>query len=149
MTDDTTIFDHPATQLAPVPETDPSIRSILVIDDDPDQVEVLCYRLRKQGYKTLSAATGAAGLQLAVGQAPDLILLDLRLPDMNGLTVCQQLSDNPQTAALPVIVLSGMERPDIIRSTRFAGSQYYVRKPYDPNVLLVLIQNALRSAGEW
>jgi CheY-like chemotaxis protein len=72
-----------------------------------------------------------------------LILLDLRLPDLDGFTLCRELVDAPETCDIPVIILSGMERPDIIRRCRAAGSQYFVRKPYDPNALLVLIHEAL------
>ena len=62
------------------------------------------------------------------------MLLDLRLPDMEGFSIGEQLADDPATCGVPVIVLSAMERPDIIRRTRAAGCQYFVRKPYDPNV---------------
>ena len=143
------MFADTVAQLDPAMDAEPVSKSILVIDDDVDQVEVLRHRLDSQGYRTISASTGQQGFQLATDNVPDLILLDLRLPDTDGLTVCQRLSDNPLTAPLPVIILSGMERPDIIRRTRSAGSQYYVRKPYDPNVLLVLIENALQSNDDW
>ena len=75
------------------------------------------------------------------------MLLDLQLPDQSGLDVCQELADGPETAGTPVIVLSGMSRPDIIRRSRAAGCQFYVRKPYDPNVLLLLIRQALDEAN--
>ena len=66
-----------------------------------------------------------------------------------GFDVCQQLADDPQTCSIPVIILSGMERPDIIRRARSSGCQYFVRKPYDPNALLVLIQSAIGEADKW
>jgi CheY-like chemotaxis protein len=75
--------------------------------------------------------------------------MDLRLPDADGLDLCQQLDESPSTCGIPVIVLSGMERPDIIRRAREVGCQYYVRKPYDPNALLLLIQHALREADDY
>lgn len=62
------------------------------------------------------------------------------------LRVCQQLVDNPATCDIPVIILSGMQRPDIIRRSRSAGCRYYVRKPYDPNALLVLIDQAIEES---
>jgi CheY-like chemotaxis protein len=78
-----------------------------------------------------------------------LILLDLRLPDADGFSVCQELADSSETCAIPVIILSGMERPDIIRRSRAAGCQYFVRKPYDPNALLILVQHAIGEARNW
>jgi CheY-like chemotaxis protein len=80
---------------------------------------------------------------------PHLVLLDVHLPDIDGLSVCQQLADDPATSHIPVIILTGMERPDIIRRSRAAGCQYFVRKPYDPNALLILIQHAIAEARQW
>lgn len=122
---------------------------ILIVDDDGEQVEVLTVALRRQGFETISAATVTEGLELARSRRPQLVILDIRLPDGNGLDMCQVLSDDPQTSGIPVIILSGMERPDIIRSCRAAGCRYYVRKPYDPNALLVLAENALGHSECW
>jgi twitching motility two-component system response regulator PilH len=80
---------------------------------------------------------------------PSLVLLDLRLPDADGFNVCQELADASETCTIPVIILSGMERPDIIRRSRAAGCQYYVRKPYDPNALLILVQHAIGESKAW
>jgi CheY-like chemotaxis protein len=116
---------------------------ILIIDDDHAMVEVLALRLSRQGFETITAESGQEGLAIARSELPALILLDLRLPDLDGFTLCRELVDAPETCDIPVIILSGMERPDIIRRCRAAGSQYFVRKPYDPNALLVLIHEAL------
>lgn len=119
---------------------------ILLVDDDEAMVDVLSTRLSHQGYKTIAAESGDRGLALARTERPDLIVLDLRLPDVDGFTICEQLADSPETSTIPVIILSGMERPDIIRRSRAAGCQYFVRKPYDPNALLILIRNAIAEA---
>ena len=138
-----------------VPQLDPDTEfiseqpSVLIIDDDSDQADVLSFRLDGQGFNTIVANTGSEGISRARQRRPNLIVLDLRLPDVSGFEVCQQLSDDPDTCNIPVIIVSGMERPDIIRQARLAGSQYYVRKPYDPNALLVLIQNAVQDATDW
>lgn len=123
-------------------------RRILVVDDEADQVEALSYRLRKLGYDTPTASSGEQALESATSVVPDLILLDLGLPDLNGFDVCQQLGDNATTCGVPVIILSGMETDDVVRRARSAGCAYYLRKPYDPNVLLTLIQNTLESAPD-
>lgn len=124
-------------------------RPILIIDDDQILVEVLSRRLQQQGFETLAAETGQQGLALARQELPALVILDLRLPDTDGFSVCQQLVDSPETCAIPVIILSGMERPDIIRRCRAAGCYYFVRKPYDPNALLVLIRQAIAESSRW
>lgn len=121
----------------------PRPQTILLIDDDEVMVDVLDQRLRRQGYETLVARGGDEGLALARRHLPTLIVLDLRLPDADGFQVCQELADASATCAIPVIILSGMERPDIIRRSRAAGCQYFVHKPYDPNALLILVQHAI------
>lgn len=142
------MFGEPVAQLEPV-DVAQRRRSILVIDDDEDQVDALTFRLNQQGYRTFAAGSARSGLEMALDQRPDLILLDLRLPDSDGFNVCQQLTDHPDTCFIPVIILSGMERPDIIRRSRAAGCQYYVRKPYDPNALLILVEQAIDESQRW
>ena len=122
---------------------------ILIIDDDEAMTDVLSRRLRHQGFDTLTADTGADGFSIAQARAPALIVLDVRLPDADGFTLCQRLVDSPDTCDIPVIVLSGMERPDVVRRSRAAGCSFFVRKPYDPNVLLVLIRQAILERTLW
>lgn len=122
---------------------------ILIVDDDPSQVEALHCRLKSQGFDVLEANTGRSAIEQARQSKPDLILLDLRLPDIDGLEVSAKLCDDPTTLDIPVIVVSGMEAPNIIRRARASGSRYYLRKPYDPNALLVLIRQALSEESEW
>jgi twitching motility two-component system response regulator PilH len=127
----------------------PQPQTILLIDDDEAMVDVLGRRLRRQGYQTLVASSGDVGLALARRHLPTLIVLDLRLPDADGFHVCQELADSHETCTIPIIILSGMERPDIIRRSRAAGCQYFVRKPYDPNALLILVQHAIGELNAW
>ena len=130
--------------------SDPSApQSVLIIDDDRDQVSVLSQRLQRLGFDVLTAASGQMGLASAHQDRPSLILLDLRLPDMNGLSVCRRITDSAQTCGIPVIVVTAMEGPRILRDVRLAGAQYFLRKPYDPNALLVLIRSALAQSWEW
>jgi CheY-like chemotaxis protein len=141
-----TVFATMPTEILEDPQLKPADTKpyrILIVDDDEDMVDVLSIRLNRQGFKMLSANSGKRGLEIARSEHPALVLLDLRLPDVDGFTVCQQLVDDPETCDIPVIIVSGMERPDIIRQSRAAGCQYFVRKPYDPNALLILIQHAI------
>jgi DNA-binding response OmpR family regulator len=120
--------------------------SVLIVDDDEATSELLSIRLKQQGFGTLLAERGSAGLELARSERPDCILLDLRLPDIDGFALCEQLVDDDATSQIPVIIVSGLDRPDIIRRSRAAGCHYYVRKPYDPNALLTLIHQAIDEA---
>lgn len=124
-------------------------QTVLIVDDDEVLADALSVRLRKQGFETTTAGSGRKGLEWAQQQRPALIVLDLRLPDMDGFSICQQLADSPDTCTIPVIILSGMARPDIIRRSREVGCYYFVRKPYDPNALLVLIRQAIQEASGW
>jgi len=136
----------PQTELSPFGDTRPKV---LVVEDDADMGWLLCDRLKSQGYEALHTTSGEESLQLAAAELPDLILMDLRLPGIDGLTVCQLLAEDPDTARIPVIVVSGMESPNIIRRVRAAGSQYFLRKPYDPNALLVLIEHTIGVREVW
>jgi DNA-binding response OmpR family regulator len=121
----------------------------LIIDDDDTLSDVLSYRLRKQGLRTVAAYSGKAGLAKAKAEPPSVIVLDLCLPDVDGLKICEQLADSPETCAIPVIILSGLDQPGIVNRARAAGCYYFLRKPYDPSALLVLIRQAIRNASEW
>ena len=124
--------------------------TILVIDDDEALADLLSERLRRQGFHAVTADSGRQGLALTKTEQPSLVVLDLRLPDMDGFSICEELADSADTCDIPIIILSGMEQPDIIRRARLAGCFYFVRKPYDPNALLVLIRQAIEeSHPEW
>ena len=131
------------------PTNDPRPRRVLVVDDDETQVFALRHRLEKLGYEVASAFTGRHAVAAAHELVPDLVLLDLRLPDATGFEICERLADSPSTCGTPIIILSAMEGPDIVRQARRVGCEFYIRKPYDPNVLLTLIEHALQSSENW
>jgi two-component system cell cycle response regulator DivK len=135
--------------LDPVLKEEKQGRTVLIVEDDREQTQVLEHHLKGQGFATVAAGDGQAGVAEARQLIPDIVLLDLGLPDADGLDVCGQLADDPVTATIPVIILSGMEHPDIVRRSRAAGCSYYVRKPYDPNALLLLIEQAIHEAESW
>ncbi len=121
---------------------------ILIVDDDDVTADVLSVRLSQQGFKTTVAENGEQALLMARTERPSVILLDLRLPDVDGFELCRELVDNEETSDIPVIIVSGLEHPDVIRRSRAAGCHYYLRKPYDPNALLTLIQQAIDEARD-
>lgn len=124
-------------------------QTVLIIDDDEVLSDVLSRRLKQQGFDTFTADTGLCGLTQARSAQPSLILLDLNLPDTDGFSICEQLGDDPETCSIPVIILTGMERPDILRRCRAAGCHYFLRKPYDPNALLILIRQAILDSNDF
>ncbi len=121
---------------------------VLIVDDEESIAEPLRLRLDKLGFGTIVARSGQQALDLARLARPHCITLDLCLPDVDGLELCQRLVDDEQTGEIPVIIVSGREQDDILKRSRAAGCQYYVRKPYDPNVLLTLIRQAIDEANE-
>jgi DNA-binding response OmpR family regulator len=121
---------------------------VLIVDDDESIAEPLRLRLERQGFGAIVAKSGSEALELARRERLHCITLDLGLPDVDGFELCQQLVDDEATSEIPVIIVSGLERPDVIRRARAAGCHFYVRKPYDPNALLTLIRQAIEENQE-
>ncbi len=117
---------------------------ILIVEDDKDIADLLAHSLQKAGYATDIAATGTAVLPRVKATPPDLILLDLMLPGMDGLLVCQALRGDPATAAIPIIMLTA--RGD--EAERIAGLELgaddYVTKPFSPRELTARVGALLR-----
>ena len=124
--------------------TEPNGSSILLIEDEQDLVELLKYNLAREGYDVEAATTGEDGLKAVRSQTPDLILLDLMLPSMDGLEVCRTLKNREHTAAVPIIMLTAKgEESDVVRGLEM-GADDYVPKPFSPRVLLARIRAVLR-----
>lgn len=113
---------------------------ILFVDDDPFTLETLTQAVEVFGHQALLADNGKTGLNLAVEQSPDLIFTDMRLPDMDGLTFVQKLQNHPQTAPIPVLVLSASPVLDAVEMAKAAGARDYINKPIRLQALLDIIQ---------
>lgn len=121
--------------------------TLLIIEDEIDLQQVLEYNLRRAGYEVLCALTGAAGLQLAAERSPQLILLDLMLPDVSGNQVCRALKADPRTAAIAVIMLTARgEEADRIVGFEL-GADDYVVKPFSIRELMLRIGVSLRRGA--
>ena len=119
-------------------------QSILVIEDEPDILELVRYNLANAGFEVRCADTGEEGLAEARAQAPDLILLDLMLPGIDGLEVCRTLRAEARTAAVPVVILTARgEESDIITGLEL-GADDYIVKPFSPRVLAARVGAVLR-----
>lgn len=121
-------------------------RTILVIDDEPDMVRLLDYALTKANYLVIRAGDGEAGLAAARKHAPDLILLDVMMPGMDGLDVCRRLKADPLTASALVLMLTAKaEEGDRVLGLEL-GADDYVAKPFAMKELLARIKALLRRA---
>lgn len=131
------------------PEGQGNLRKILIAEDDECQLEILDCRFRQQGFEVLRANSGAEAVVIARDQRPDAILMDIDLPDANGIEVCKTLTDDLETSDIPVVILSGSTDEDVVRQTRSAGSSFFMRKPFDPSALLIIVNRAIEDSREW
>lgn len=121
---------------------------ILVIDDELHIVELLKYNLETNGYKVIYALNGREGLNLAVEKKPDLILLDIMLPEMDGFDVCKEIKKRQQTDNIPIIMLTAKgEEFDKILGLEL-GAEDYITKPFSVRELLARIKVVLRRTGK-
>lgn len=118
--------------------------SILAVEDDEDILELLKYNLAKEGYRVTAVTTGEEGLRLARSTTPDLILLDLMLPGVDGLEVCRSLKMDAKTRLAPIIMLTAKgEEADIVTGLEL-GAEDYITKPFSTRVLLARVRTVLR-----
>jgi DNA-binding response OmpR family regulator len=119
---------------------------ILIVDDDLDIAEAFTHVLQSAGYDVISAATGQECLQIARAERPDLILLDVRLPDINGLEVCRRIKTDPELARIAVINVTGLRtsKDDEVEGIE-AGADAYLTKPVHLRTLLAHVQTLLRA----
>jgi two-component system, OmpR family, alkaline phosphatase synthesis response regulator PhoP len=117
---------------------------ILIVDDEEDVLELVRYNLDKEGYKVETAITGEQALAKARTKLPDLIILDLMLPGIDGLDVCKKLKSDSKTQNVPIIMLTAKsEESDIVAGLEL-GADDYVTKPFSPKVLIARVRRALQ-----
>jgi len=119
--------------------------NILLVDDTPDNLRLLSTMLTEQGYEVRSVINGAMALMGVQAEPPDLILLDINMPQMNGYEVCQQLKSGDRTREIPVIFISALE--DVLDKVKaFAvGGVDYITKPFQPPELVQTVKRLLRG----
>lgn len=119
--------------------------SILVVDDEEDILELVRHNLTREGYQITCADSGERALEILNQSMPDLMLLDLMLPGIDGLDICRRLKGSSATAALPIILITAKtEDADIVAGLE-CGADDYVTKPFSPRVLLARIKAVLRN----
>jgi len=122
--------------------------TILIVEDEKDIVKMLDYNLKKEGYKTLIANDGEDALDMANTKLPDLILLDLMLPGVDGLEVCKELKSERKTASIPVIMLTAKSQESDKIVGLELGADDYMTKPFSPRELIARIKAVLRRGRE-
>ncbi|MCK5348952.1 MAG: response regulator [Desulfobacula sp.] len=121
-----------------------SKETILIVDDEPDIIELIKYNLKNEGYLILTAQTGEQAVTIVKISHPDLMVLDLMLPGIDGLEVTKYLKSNEQTKDIPIIMLTAKgEESDIVTGLEL-GADDYISKPFSPKVLVARIRAILR-----
>ncbi len=121
-----------------------SRENILVVDDEEDILELVSYNLAREGFRVACASTGEDGLEKARMKLPDLVILDLMLPGVDGLDVCKQLKGDPKTSHIPIVMLTAKgEEADMVTGLEL-GADDYIAKPFSPRVLTARVKTVLR-----
>ncbi|MCJ7514904.1 MAG: response regulator [Dehalococcoidia bacterium] len=122
-------------------------KKILIIEDDPGTTRFLVYTLEHEGYTVLSAADGLEGFKKAQDEHPDLVILDVMLPGMDGYEVCHRLRKKAETLTMPVLMVSGRARQDDKNIGLRMGADVYLAKPVDPETILAKVETLLAGTG--
>jgi two-component system response regulator MprA len=121
------------------------VNRVLVVDDDPATRRVVCALLGLDEYGLLEAPDGLAALELVRVERPDLVILDLTMPRLDGLRACQALRADPEPAATRVLVLTGRDQPDDRAAARDAGAGAYLVKPFSSLQLLAAVRRLVAA----
>lgn len=118
--------------------------TIAIVEDEANIVELIKYNLDREGYRTISANNGRKGLDLIKQELPDLVILDLMLPELDGISVCKQLRSDAQTKSIPIIILTAKsEEADRVLGLEM-GADDYVVKPFSMRELLARVKSVLK-----
>jgi two-component system, OmpR family, alkaline phosphatase synthesis response regulator PhoP len=123
-------------------------KKVLVVDDDPDLLDLLSYNLRKAGFWVGTASDGVQALKKVRLLSPDLMLLDVMLPELDGLAVCELLRRDPATANIPIILLTALSSELARISGLGSGADDYVTKPFSLRDLVERVKARLPPAGQ-
>jgi len=118
--------------------------NVLVVDDEEDILELVRFNLSKEGYHVICATTGERAVEMARSELPDLIVLDLMLPGMDGLAVAKFLKNDPETQDLPIVMLTAKgDESDVVTGLEL-GADDYITKPFSPRILVARVKAVLR-----
>lgn len=123
--------------------------TVLIVDDEPHIVDLVRVTLEDERVRVLAAADGASALDLAARFDPDLVLLDVNLPDLGGLEVCRRLRADPRRAGTRIVMLTAAAQRDDVARGLAAGADHYLTKPFSPVRLLTLVEELLPESRLW
>lgn len=118
-------------------------KRILVVDDDKNIIQTLKMRLETNGYKVMTASNGQEGLEKAKEAPPDLILLNIMMPQLNGIMTTLKLKGAAQTKSIPIIIMTGIKEREEMILAKHVGATDYITKPFDSAELLRKIEKLL------
>jgi CheY-like chemotaxis protein len=118
-------------------------RRVLVVDDDPEIVTFLATLLELEGIDSTVATSAAAALEKLEHTVPNLVLLDIAMPDRDGLDLCRELKKDPRTRDVPVFVVSARPGKDVVERALAAGAEEFIRKPFENQELIARIRGRL------
>ncbi len=121
-------------------------KKILIVEDNPDLVDVLRLQVNELGYESIVAMNGREAVDMAADQMPDLIMLDIMLPDMNGLEAARLIRKNPDTQSIPILAVTARVLPKVKEQCLENGCDDYISKPFLHNELLPRIEKLLKSS---
>lgn len=120
-------------------------KKILVVDDEPDMVKALQIRLEQAGYQVITAYEGESGLDKTREEKPDLVILDIMMPVMDGFQVCEKIKSDPSIKGIPVIMLTAKTMGDDFDKAMEKKADWYITKPFDDKHLLRRIKGLLQE----
>ncbi len=122
---------------------------VLIVDDEPNVVELVRVTLEDDRLHVITAMSGAEALRLVAADRPDLILLDVNLPDLSGLEVCRQLRSEPALVGCRIVMLTAAAQREDVRAGLAAGADEYLTKPFSPVRLLSLVETLIPGVTLW
>lgn len=123
--------------------------TVLIVDDEPPIVELVRFTLEDEHVRVVEAGDGLQALEVARAERPDLILLDVQLPHLNGFEVCRRLRQEPRLGKSKIVMLTAAGQAEDRARGRAAGADLYLTKPFSPLRLLTLVQSLLPEAPLW
>jgi CheY-like chemotaxis protein len=119
---------------------------VLVVDDDPQVLRLMRVNLELEGYDVVSAPDGEEALEAVVSERPDVVVCDVMMPGVDGLTVLRNVRANPQTSKIPFVVVSAKAQRSDVKAALDMGADKYITKPFDPQDLLDAVEHLLNRA---
>ena len=120
---------------------------VLVVDDDPQVLRLMRVNLELEGYDVISAPDGEEALEVVVAERPDVVVCDVMMPGVDGLTVLRNLRSNPRTSKIPFVVVSAKAQRADVQAALDMGADKYITKPFDPQDLLDAVESLIPRNG--